>query len=212
MFLLVNLFSAAFAASFFGYSTVYDYNLLTIEWKPTDCLVEQCPSYYLSENFNIHGLWPNNKDGTWPSYCNSHYDFSVNSQTKAELENYWKSYNGNPTPFWQHEWTKHGTCVTPAVDPDTYFQTTVSLFKNLDLLNTLKNNGVTPDDNKQINKNDIYNCFNNIININCKSKNGNEYLWNIQFCYDHNFNQIDCQKEYTNCGYNFYFPSKSIDP
>lgn len=56
---------------------------------------------------------------------------------------YWKDANGNDETFWEHEWGKHGTCIstlavscytgyTPQEEVVDYFSTTVNLYKNLD--------------------------------------------------------------------------------
>ncbi|KAG0216488.1 ribonuclease T2-like [Mortierella sp. GBA30] len=71
---------------------------------------------------------------------------------------YWSSYN--PTPqqpdnndFWNHEWNKHGTCLT-TLGPDcgfkgdrdlySYFNTTLALRKKYDIYAALKKAGITP--------------------------------------------------------------------
>lgn len=56
---------------------------------------------------------------------------------------YWKDYKGDDEDFWEHEWGKHGTCIstlepkcydngTPQQDVVDYFQETVELFQELD--------------------------------------------------------------------------------
>lgn len=59
------------------------------------------------------------------------------------MNTYWKDYQGNDETFWEHEWGKHGTCISTldtkcysghsgqeeVVD---YFEVAVELFKGLD--------------------------------------------------------------------------------
>ena len=106
----------------------YDYNLLAVEWKPTQCITRSCPSGYLSNDFNIHGLWPNNWDGSYPSYCSS-APFNILPETQNLLMTCWLSYvSTDPKSFWEHEWSKHGTCVTPSISCNDYLNTTATVF------------------------------------------------------------------------------------
>ncbi len=59
------------------------------------------------------------------------------------MNTYWKDYQGDDETFWEHEWAKHGTCIS-TLDPGCYtdytgqeevvdfFQKTVDLFQGLD--------------------------------------------------------------------------------
>ena len=58
------------------------------------------------------------------------------------MSTYWKDYKGDDETFWQHEWSKHGTCIS-TLEPHCYtdhkateevvdyFQKAVDLFKEL---------------------------------------------------------------------------------
>ena len=56
------------------------------------------------------------------------------------MQTYWKDYTGNDEAFWEHEWGKHGTCIStfeprcyvdysPQEEVVEYFRKTVELFK-----------------------------------------------------------------------------------
>jgi ribonuclease T2 len=59
------------------------------------------------------------------------------------MNKYWKDYQGNDESFWEHEWAKHGTCIS-TLEPSCYngytgqeevvdyFEKAVSLFQGLD--------------------------------------------------------------------------------
>mmetsp|Transcript_52864 Transcript_52864/g.158228 ORF Transcript_52864/g.158228 Transcript_52864/m.158228 type:complete len:257 (-) Transcript_52864:245-1015(-) len=75
----------------------------------------------------IHGLWPQNSDGTWPAKCTDEpFDPTVLDDIGFEkFTRLWPNVKaesrGEPgyTDFWAHEWTKHGTCS--GLDQDRYF-------------------------------------------------------------------------------------------
>jgi ribonuclease T2 len=103
-------------------------------------------------SWTVHGLWPDNCDGTYEQYCDSSREYTgirsiLQAAGKTELLNYmntyWKDYEGDDESFWKHEWDKHGTCMN-TFNPECYsgyqskeemvdyFQITVDLFKTLD--------------------------------------------------------------------------------
>jgi ribonuclease T2 len=59
------------------------------------------------------------------------------------MDLYWKDSGGDDESFWEHEWDKHGTCIS-TLEPSCYtgytatqevvdfFQKTVDLFQTLD--------------------------------------------------------------------------------
>ena len=71
------------------------------------------------------------------------------------MQTYWVSDSGTAESFWEHEWGKHGTCIS-TLDPDCYtsyqpteevpdfFNRTVSLFKSLPTYDWLNAAGITP--------------------------------------------------------------------
>lgn len=104
-----------------------------------------------SNSWGIHGLWPDNCDGTYSSSCDSSraYDNVTSlikqygtTQLLSDMNTYWVSNDQSNEDFWSHEFSKHGTCVT-TLDPDCYtnyktgieavdyFQIVVNLFKTL---------------------------------------------------------------------------------
>ncbi|KAL8691731.1 MAG: hypothetical protein Q9224_004109, partial [Gallowayella concinna] len=75
------------------------------------------------------------------------------------MNTYWKDYQGNDESFWEHEWGKHGTCIstlepgcydnyTPQQEVVAYFQKTVDLFKTLDSYAILSAAGIVPSSTK----------------------------------------------------------------
>merc|ERR1719276_687925 len=88
-------------------------------------------------SLTLHGLWPEGNDGSWPSTC-SNEKFNPDTITKIgrdRFNTYWpnvKAPSSSPTTsptyysFWNHEWTKHGTCS--GLTQYEYFNTTLNHF------------------------------------------------------------------------------------
>jgi len=119
------------------------------------------------DSWTIHGLWPDNCDGTYEANCDASREYTNISaiigagdpDTLSYMKTYWKDYQGNDESFWEHEWGKHGTCISTletkcyssysaqeeVVD---YFQKTVELFKTLPTYKWLSDAGITPSTSK----------------------------------------------------------------
>lgn len=105
-----------------------------------------------SNSWTIHGLWPDNCDGTYDSGCDASRAYTnltelIQTYGDASLldfmNTYWLSDSESAEAFWEHEWSKHGTCIS-TIEPTCYsdyqvgeeavafFKVVVNLFKSLD--------------------------------------------------------------------------------
>ncbi|KAF9469820.1 ribonuclease T2 [Collybia nuda] len=130
---------------------------------------DTAPSTGPSDSWTIHGLWPDNCDLTFDSSCDPSRAYTgisslltANgaSDTLAFMQKFWVDINGANEQFWEHEWAKHGTCMStlktsclPSGSPRgaeavAYFQTVVKLFKSLPTYTWLSNAGITPSSSK----------------------------------------------------------------
>ncbi|PVH96589.1 ribonuclease T2 [Periconia macrospinosa] len=117
-----------------------------------------------SDSWTLHGLWPDRCDGTYDANCDSSRAYKnisaiIKGFGKTELldymSTYWKDYKGDDETFWQHEWSKHGTCIS-TLEPECYsdhkateevvdyFQKAVDLFKALPSYQWLSEASITP--------------------------------------------------------------------
>jgi ribonuclease T2 len=110
---------------------------------------------------------PDNCDGTYEANCDDSRAYTnitqilqaANPSLLSYMQTYWKDYQGNDESFWEHEWSKHGTCIS-TLDPDCYtnyqpteevpdfFNRTVSLFQSLPSYQWLADAGITPSSTK----------------------------------------------------------------
>ncbi|ODH14019.1 hypothetical protein ACO22_06729 [Paracoccidioides brasiliensis] len=119
-----------------------------------------------AEEWTIHGLWPDHCDGSYDQFCDANRRFNnissiIEESGRVELlalmKTYWKDFRGDDENLWEHEWNKHGTCVStlePKCYPDyvpqqevvSYFQKTVNLFLGLPSYDILSAAGIHPSD------------------------------------------------------------------
>lgn len=120
-------------------------------------------------------MWPDNCDGTYPARCDSSRVYTniteiLNANggqdTLEYMSRYWKDYKGDDESFWEHEWGKHGTCIS-TLEPSCYtgyssgeeaadfFARTVELFKGLTTYEWLAAEGITPSSSKTYDSNKI---------------------------------------------------------
>ncbi len=98
----------------------FDYYLLTLSWSPEFCATHSSPECAAHPGFVVHGLWPQNNDGTYPEDC-SNAPGPANPQGDTDLQ---------PTvSLVEHEWQTHGTCSGLAADP--YFNTIRQAFHEI---------------------------------------------------------------------------------
>ena len=117
-----------------------DLYVLAYTWTPEYCYGTSypgcsAPQNYWLDHFTLHGLWPQYKAGGYPASCtNEAYDVaSADYVGWDDMTKYWPEVeyevtDPRYTQFWDHEWTKHGTCS--GLSQDDYFQTTVNLIKS----------------------------------------------------------------------------------
>jgi ribonuclease T2 len=89
----------------------FDFYVLNLSWSPEFCnshpRAAECAQ---RRAFTLHGLWPQNNDGTYPEDCSETPGLTNPSQF-ADIY---------PDPaLLQHEWQTHGTCT--ALAPDQFF-------------------------------------------------------------------------------------------
>lgn len=99
----------------------FDFYLLDMPWGPDFCsIADVSPQCKPQRGFVVHGLWPQNNDGSYPVFC-SNESGPMNPRENLDL---------TPDPhLLAHEWDKHGTCS--AQGPKRYFQMAHEAFASI---------------------------------------------------------------------------------
>ncbi|RKP09063.1 ribonuclease T2-like protein [Thamnocephalis sphaerospora] len=124
------------------------------------------PKLGRADQFTIHGLWPNTcTDGmTGKHGCDAKRNYpkigEIIQKADPMLFNHmqmsWPSDRGDSPAFWQHEWEKHGTCLStvepacqknaaPYSDVVSYFRMVLGLHRTYDVYAALKTAGIVPN-------------------------------------------------------------------
>ncbi|XP_062150057.1 ribonuclease 1-like [Alnus glutinosa] len=132
----------------------FDFFYFVQQWPASYCDTQKSCCYPTTgkpaPDFGIHGLWPNYKDGSYPSNCDpdSPFNQSEISDLRSSMQKSWPSLacpSSNSIGFWTHEWEKHGTCSESVLDQHGYFEAALNLKKKANLLQALRNAGIQPD-------------------------------------------------------------------
>lgn len=107
---------------------------------------------------------PDHCDGTYDANCDASRAYTNITQILTAagqtsllsyMNTYWKNADGTDESFWEHEWGKHGTCIS-TLEPSCYtnyvpqeevvdfFNKVVSLFKTLPSYTWLSDAGIVP--------------------------------------------------------------------
>lgn len=107
----------------------FDYYLLNLSWSPEFCYshpsAAECAAH---DTFVLHGLWPENNDGTYPENCS-------NAPGLADPGQYSDLYPDQG--LLEHEWRTHGTCS--GLSADAFFATMRKAYQSVKIPPTLAN-------------------------------------------------------------------------
>ena len=111
--------------------------LLAYSWIAGYCVNKNYPgclnkSDYWKNHFTIHGLWPQYVDNGYPEFCTDEpFNSTIPDLIGMDImTKYWPNVeyevnNPNYDSFYNHEWTKHGTCSLVNNQFD-YFNSTIT--------------------------------------------------------------------------------------
>lgn len=173
-------------------SSSFDYMLHVQQWAPGFGKAQD-------KFTTMHGMWPSrtgSSESTYPCTCTQEsFDPSkFPSSLTEDMDTYWPSLESANTPFWTHEWTKHGTCADLPTQMN-FFNTTLAWRKLIDVVTTLKDAGITPGASYEAIK--IDDAFTKAIGVTALlgCGRGDNSVQTFSFCLDHNAQHlIECDE------------------
>ncbi|KAJ5634282.1 hypothetical protein N7528_002124 [Penicillium herquei] len=137
------------------------------------------PAIGPDDAWTIHGLWPDHCDGGFDQYCDSKRKYNNISLILVDagrsdlldyMGEYWKDFRGDDADLWEHEWNKHGTCVStlephcyddyiPQQDVVDYFDKAVEIYKERNSYQFLADAGIVPSSRQTYSREDVENAL-----------------------------------------------------
>jgi len=196
--LLLVSFESAHSVTIYtsGKPGVFDFYLFVQQWIYSYCGSQTCIKSKEREAFTIHGLWPENNDGSYPSFCTgSSFNYNSISDLSTQLNYDWPSLTGPNTDFWTHEWSKHGTCsiTGPITDIHDYFAAGIKLYDNYNITAALNSENIYPSDSDTYNANDMFNAISTFFHAKPAMQCISGQLSTVAVCVDKNtLEAMDC--------------------
>ena len=160
----------------------FDFYLLNLSWSPEFChshpAAAECAQH---ATFVLHGLWPQNNDGTYPHNCSNApgaADPSMHSDIYPDAS------------LLDHEWKTHGTCS--GLSPNDYFTAARKAFRSVAIPPRLANlrtqTSMPPDQILGLFTASNAQIPSSALALSC----GNNSLTAVEECLDKSFQPIAC--------------------
>jgi ribonuclease T2 len=167
----------------------FDYYLLNLSWSPEFCYshpnAAECASH---STFVLHGLWPQNNDGTYPENCSNApgpTDPSAFSDIYPE------------SGLLEHEWHTHGTCS--GLGAGDFFSTARTAYRSVviprKLANLTAQSSMSPSEIMNLFMVDNPRIPRESFAVSC----GNNYLTAVEICLDKSLHPIQCGPGIRSC-------------
>lgn len=167
------------------------------------------PAVGADDEFTLHGLWPDNCDGSYAQFCDNSLNIGgksvkdiivgeFNDQALYDkMTKVWKNYNGDDASLWLHEYNKHGTCVN-TLNPKCYadykpdeniydfYRIAVDLYEKLPTYKFLNDAGIVPSGDATYTKSQIAAALNQNFNDKTVYFKCNKYKALQEIWYFHN--------------------------
>jgi len=159
------------------------------------------------QNWTVHGIWPTKDFTIGPLFCNrsASFDFNEIQGILDQLKLHWTNVRANTEleNFWEHEWTKHGTCAMQLKVFNTelkYFSQGLALNEKFPLAQYLAQANIKPG--KIYETKDVFEAVKKGIGgknpaLECQHMPEDfvkPVLTQIGICLDKNLSVIDCDK------------------
>lgn len=182
-------------------NSTIDYFRLSLSWSPTFCEGKkntqdlfQCQHTF---GFIVHGLWPSKFRRNDTSHSLRSHPRNCRNEKEIPLTLIEKYFCLMPSEqLMQAEWEKHGTCYWEK--PEDYFEQINRLYSKIHLptlVNEIMNNQtITKRQRRQWIKESFLTLNPSLTSeqIDIMMTNKGRKLKEVDFCYDHQFNHINC--------------------
>ncbi len=163
-------------------SAGFDFYLLNLSWSPEFCFshpsAAECAAH---PAFVLHGMWPQNNDGTYPENCS-------NAPGPANPAQYSDIYADQG--LLAHEWQTHGTCS--GLGADAFFSAARAAYRSVTIpptLTGLTSQTTLPPDQIL----DLFTASNPAIPRSSLALScGHNYLTAVEVCLDKSLHPIAC--------------------
>eukprot|EP00026_Physarum_polycephalum_P015497 Phypoly_transcript_16196.p1 GENE.Phypoly_transcript_16196~~Phypoly_transcript_16196.p1 ORF type:complete len:224 (+),score=24.43 Phypoly_transcript_16196:125-796(+) len=170
----VDLYTPITAATF-------DFYMLVLQWD----------AKVTTDFFTIHGLWPENADGSYPENCpGPKFNTTVISDLISKLNIVWPSNNGKNTDFWKHEWEKHGTCSQ--FGERAYFLNSITLQDRYDVKAALSKARIVPSQTAKYTKSSVTSAVQSNLGANPALHCSGEKMLEVALCFNKNLGLMNC--------------------
>ena len=160
----------------------FDYYLLNLSWSPEFCYSHKsAPECGRGATFVLHGLWPQNVDGSYPQNCND----APGPTNPSQFSDIYPDQG-----LLEHEWRTHGTCS--GLSPDAFFNTARTAFQSFTVPPKLAQLNaqisLPPDQILSLVSQSNPSLGASSLVLSC----GNNYLTAVQICLDKQLHPIAC--------------------
>ena len=160
----------------------FDYYLLNLSWSPEFCYSHKnAPECGRGATFVLHGLWPQNADGSYPQNCSD----APGPANPSQFSDIYPD-----SGLLEHEWRTHGTCS--GLSPDAFFTTARAAFQSFTVPPKLTQLNaqisLPPDKILSLVSESNPSLGGSSLALSC----GNNYLTAVQICLDKQLRPIAC--------------------
>jgi len=156
-------------------------------------------------------MWPSYSNGEKITKCNQGTEVKIHRESTSlfdQMDRQWVSYTGDNSSFWTHEYNSHGYCWIKKyniVDYRDYFRKTLEIFNKNNLETLMRRafgdlSGIQSFGAQQL-EDKLQQTSGLFFDLDCISKDGEQYLREVRFYFDLNFNTYRDDKLPSSCNY-----------
>jgi ribonuclease T2 len=160
----------------------FDYYLLNLSWSPEFCYSHRdAPECASHARFVLHGLWPQNTNGSYPEKCSN----APGPSDPSALKDIYPDQG-----LLEHEWSAHGTCS--GLSANDFFSTARSAYQSISIPPTFaeltSQTSMAPDEIVSLFTRANPALTSDSVAVSC----GHNFLTAVEICLDKSLHPIAC--------------------